>query len=508
MNFFKNLKSDIPSSLVVFLIALPLSLGIALASGAPIKSGLIAAIIGGVIVGLFGGAPFQVSGPAAGLTVMVFGFIQKFGFQATCIITMIAGGLQIALGLLGIGQLTLAISPSVIHAMLAGIGILIALGQTHVLIGSSPKGSAIENIGHIPESIMNMNTNAFLLGALTLFTLWAWNKYLAKKIKVIPGSLIAVGLGTFISYFFALNVPHVSVDASLFNQLEIPHVPFEQFSSLFLAAIAITLVASTESLLCAVATDKLHSGPRAHLNKELIAQGIGNSLSGLLGGLPITGVIVRSSANINAGAKSNWSAVIHGMWIFIFATFFAPYLSAIPLSVLAGLLIYTGVNLVKLHEIKELIKFNESVIYFVTLAGVVLINLLWGIGIGFGLALGLLIYKMSAFKMHIQDDKKGPVQVIITGSLTFLGIPKLTQNLNLITPKKTVQLHFELDHIDHASIEAIKNWKDNYEKTGGKVIKESLTQIWSDLKSDQRLEPQFNLSFTKMEVTQKNDYEL
>ena len=157
MSFLKNLKTDLPASFVVFLIALPLSLGIALASGAPIKAGIIAAIVGGIAVGLFGGAPLQVSGPAAGLTVMVFGFIQKFGFQATCIITILAGCMQILLGLLGVGQLTLAISPSVIEAMLAGIGILIALGQTYVLMGSTPKGSALANLSHLPETFLGRN---------------------------------------------------------------------------------------------------------------------------------------------------------------------------------------------------------------------------------------------------------------------------------------------------------------------------------------------------------------
>lgn len=480
MNLLKSFKYDLPASLVVFLIALPLSLGIALASGAPIKAGLIAAIIGGVAVGIFGGAPLQVSGPAAGLTVMVFGFIQKYGFQATCIITLLAGGLQILLGVLGVGQLTLAISPSVIEAMLAGIGILIALGQTYVLMGASPKGSALANLAGLPESFMNRNNQALLLGLSMLALLWVWNKFVSKKIKFIPGSLVAVLTGTALASILGLNVPKVTIDANLFDSVSLPQFTFAEFPHLLLAALALTIVASAESLLCAVATDKLHSGVRANLNRELIGQGIANALSGFLGGLPVTGVIVRSSANINAGAKSQSSAILHGVWLLLFASFMSQYLAFIPLSVLAALLIFTGINLVKLHEIKKLMEFNEALIYFVTLSGVVFINLLWGIGIGFGLALLMLIFKMSQFEVQT-FDKGSPFRVVINGSLTFLGIPALIRQLDALPKNKTIQLDLDIDHLDHASLEAIRSWKDGYEKGGGKVIKASLEQLWRDL---------------------------
>jgi carbonic anhydrase len=480
MDILKNLKKDIPASLVVFLIALPLSLGIALASGAPIKAGIIAAVIGGIVVGFFGGAPFQVSGPAAGLTVMIFGFIQKFGFEATCIITMLAGMFQIVLGLFGVGQLTLAISPSVIEAMLAGIGILIALGQTYVLMGAAPKGSALTNLAHLPETFMGRNNHALLLGLTTLAILWAWNKYVSKKVKFLPGSLIAVSAGTLIATVLALDVPRVAISSNIFGSITMPHFLLSDLPTYFLSALAITIVASAESLLCAVATDKLHSGPRARLNKELIGQGLANTLSGFLGGLPITGVIVRSSANVNAGASSKLSAVFHGVWLLLFASLMANYLAFIPLSVLAALLIYTGINLVKLHEIKKLMAFNEAVIYFATLAGVVFINLLWGIGLGFALAVVMLIYKMSKFEVHVFHNSV-PRKVIITGSLTFLGIPSLLRKLNSLPLGETTEIIFDVDHIDHATLEAVRSWKDNYEKAGGQVIKTPLEQLWKEL---------------------------
>jgi carbonic anhydrase len=480
MKFIQNIKSDLPASFVVFLIALPLSLGIALASGAPIKAGIIAAIVGGIAVGLFGGAPLQVSGPAAGLTVMMFGFIQKFGFQATCIITLIAGGMQILLGVFGIGQLTLAISPSVIEAMLAGIGILIALSQTYVLMGAAPNGSALANLAHLPETFMSRNQQAFALGLFTLGILWAWNKYVAKKIKFIPSSLIAVIFGTAVATILSLDIPKVSIDSNIFESMTIPQFSLTSIPTYFFSALALTIVASAESLLCAVATDKLHSGPRAQLNRELIGQGIGNAISGFLGGLPVTGVIVRSSANLNAGAKTKMSAILHGIWLLVFASLMANYLAYIPLSVLAALLIFTGVNLVKLHEIKKLMAFNEALIYFVTLTGVVFINLLWGIGIGFGLALALLLYKMSQFQVHIFNHSS-PRRVVITGSLTFLGIPSLLRQLEAVPQGETLQMILDIDHLDHASLEAIRSWRENYEKTGGRVIKAPLEQLWREL---------------------------
>lgn len=482
MKFLQSLKSDLPASLVVFLVALPLSLGIALASGAPLKAGIIAAVIGGIVVGVIGGAPLQVSGPAAGLTIMIFGFIQKFGFQTTCIITLLAGAIQILSGLLGIGQLTLAISPSVIEAMLAGIGILIALSQTYVLMGSAPKGSALTNLAQLPDAFMNRNHHAFALGLFSLVILWAWNKYLSKKVKFIPGSLIAVLIGTAVSSLLTLNVPKVSIGDSIFNHISLPQLNLTEFPSLLLSAMALAFVASAESLLCAVATDKLHTNPRAKLNRELIGQGVGNALSGLLGGLPVTGVIVRSSANVSAGAKTNLSSIFHGVWLFLFVTFGSQYLTYIPLPVLAALLIFTGIKLVKLHEIKKLMAFNEAFIYFATLSGVVFINLLWGIGIGFGLALAMLLYKMSQFDLTTFNEGNS-VQVVITGSLTFLGVPSLIRQLDTLPPATTLEMIFDVDHFDHASLEAIRSWKENYEKTGGKVIKMPLDLLWKTVSS-------------------------
>jgi carbonic anhydrase len=418
---------------------------------------------------------------------MVLAIIQNNGFETACVITLIAGLIQILFGLMGAAQLAFIISPAVIHAMLAGIGILISLGQVNVLLGFAPKSSAFANLISYPESILNMNTSATSLGLITLLVLLSWNRWGQKKISFIPGSLVAVVVGTTISYFMNLEVPRVQIGTDLFSGLTNLKLGENSLAQLIISALGLALVASAESLLCAVATDKLHEGPRVKLGKELVAQGVGNSLSGLLGGLPITGVIVRSSANISAGAKTNQSAILHGFWILVFSMFFSQVLNQIPLAVLAALLIYTGLNLVKIAELKKLMAFKESIIYFATLIGVVCINLLWGIGIGFVLATIKMIVDMTRFHFTIEEDfsedEVRMLRITLSGNLIFLNVPKLLTKLNNLPKKAEVYLILNVDHLDHAIIEALHDWKQNYEKDGGRVYKQSLVDLWKDLKN-------------------------
>ncbi|MDC0707841.1 SulP family inorganic anion transporter [Stigmatella sp. ncwal1] len=471
---------DLPSSLVVFLVALPLSLGIAVASGAPVQAGLIAAVIGGIVVGVLGGAPLQVSGPAAGLSVMVYGFVQKFGFETTCVIASMAGILQIAAGSAGIAQAALAISPAVLQAMLAGIGILIALGQMHVLLGHTPKGSALNNIMGLADSVPHVNVSALIVGASTLIVIILWNRFVSKKVRLIPGSLVAIVVGTAVSLFVPGEIPHVSIGSGIFKEFHLPSLGGHPIGDLVLAALALFVVASAESLLCAVATDQLHSGPRANLNRELFAQGVGNTLSGLVGGLPVTGVIVRSSANIAADAKTRLSAILHGVWMLVFVLLFSGLLARVPMAALAALLVHVGVNLVKTKEIRKIAEFNEVIVYAVTLAGVVFINLLWGIGIGFALALVLLLRRTA--KVNLATETRGEeIHVTLQGHLSFLSVPAVMSRLRALPAAKTVHMRFEVDQIDHAAIEAIRAWRVGYQNAGGKVIKEPLDVLWREL---------------------------
>ncbi|MDQ4105324.1 MAG: SulP family inorganic anion transporter, partial [Actinomycetota bacterium] len=311
------LRHDLPASLVVFLVAVPLSLGIAVASGAPVMAGLIAAVVGGIVAGLLGGSPLQVSGPAAGLTVVVADLVGRFGWGVTCAITVAAGLLQVLFGVSRVARGALAISPAVVHAMLAGIGITIVLGQLHVLLGGAPGSDAITNLVDLPGQLADIHDPAAVVGLAVIAVLLLWPR-LPQPLRQIPGPLVAVVAATALATGLALDLERVVIPGSLLDSLHLPQVPGGMWVGVFTGVLTVALIASVESLLCAVATDKM-GGTRSNLDRELIGQGAANTVSGLVGGLPVTGVIVRSSTNIAAGARTRASAVLHGGWVLLFS---------------------------------------------------------------------------------------------------------------------------------------------------------------------------------------------
>ena len=469
-----TLRRDLPASLVVFLVAVPLSLGIALASGAPIMAGLIGAIVGGIVTGLLAGSPLQVSGPAAGLTVVVAGMVHQFGWETMCLITVAAGALQMLLGWMKVARGALIIAPAVVHGMLAGIGISIALAQIHVVLGGAPQSSAVANLLSIPAHLMAPNLAAAILGALTIVILIVWKKLKVPALKAIPGPLVAVVVGTAVSMLAYFNVPRVDLPET-FSLTKL--TPPSDWGAFTVAVLTVAIIASIESLLCAVATDKLHSGPRSNLDKELLAQGAGNLTSGLLGGLPITGVIVRSSANIVAGGAGRWSAVLHGVWILLFALFLGSVIEMIPLAVLAGLLVHVGINLVNLEHIRELRLHNQVTIYFATVLGVTGLNLLAGVGIGVALSIFFLLRRLSSTDVTM-EERAGKWHVRINGTLTFASVPKLNAALSRIPGGCTVDIDLAVDFIDHAAFESLHGWRHNYTKTGGHVDIDETHEEW------------------------------
>lgn len=469
-----NLRRDLPASLVVFLVAVPLSLGIALASGAPVIAGLIGAVAGGIVTGLLAGSPLQVSGPAAGLTVVVFGLVQQLGWETVCLATACAGVVQLALGYLKVARGTLVIAPSVVHGMLAGIGISIALAQSHVLLGGSPASSPVANLIALPDRVAELSPAAAVLGLVTIAVLVAWKKLPWAGLRAIPAPLVAVVTGTVISLVAKMDVKRVDLPEQLaFTQLQPP----AEWGVFILAVLTLAIIASVESLLCAVATDKLHSGERSNLDKELSAQGAGNLVSGLLGGLPITGVIVRSSANIAAGGVSRWSAVFHGVWILLCVLFLGALIESIPLAVLAGLLVHVGLNLVNLHHIRELTVHHEVRIYWATVVGVTCINLLAGVGLGVAVSVFYAIRRLSSVK--VAKRQEGDVwKVAIRGTLTFACVPRLNHELSDLPAGAAVDVDLDVDYIDHAAFESLHSWRLNHEKTGGKVRIEEVQAEW------------------------------
>ncbi|MDX1411658.1 MAG: SulP family inorganic anion transporter, partial [Nitrospirales bacterium] len=318
---------DFLASIVVFLVALPLCMGIAIASGAPPVSGIITGIVGGLIVGFLAGCPLQVSGPAAGLSVLVFDLIQRFGIAKLGIIVLLAGGIQVLASLLQIGQWFRAVSPAVIQGMLAGIGVLILASQFHVMVGDAPKESGLQNILTIPEAIWkglvpqegNADPHwvAARIGMLTIVVIIFWKFLVPQKFQLIPAPLIGVLVASGEAYMQSLPIEYVEFRGSIASSIHF--LRMEDFAflldpSILSLAIAMAFIASAETLLCATAVDQMHTGPRTRYNREMLAQGTGNLLCGFLGALPMTGVIVRSTANIKSGAQSRASAVFHGVW--------------------------------------------------------------------------------------------------------------------------------------------------------------------------------------------------
>ncbi|MFD4401745.1 SulP family inorganic anion transporter [Nocardia sp. NPDC058499] len=463
------LRHDVPASIVVFLVALPLSLGIAIASGAPVAAGLIAAVIGGIVAGSLGGSLLQVSGPAAGLTVIVASSIQQFGWKVTGFIVVVAGVLQIVFGLSRIARAALAVAPVVVHAMLAGIGVTIALQQLHVLLGGESNSTAWNNITDLPAQLISLHGPAALLGVVVIAIMLGW-KYLPERIKVVPGALAAIVAATVLSLVLSLDVKRVTIDGSLFDAIGLPELPRSDWAAIVVMILTFALIASVESLLSAVAIDKMHTGPRADFDREMIGQGSANVLSGLLGGLPVTGVIVRSSTNVAAGARSRASAVLHGFWVLIFSVALVSFVEQIPLAALAGLLIVIGVQLVKLAHIRLAHRTGDLLVYGVTLLVVVFVNLLAGVLIGLALAFALLIWRVV--RVAVSAEPLGGTDrwlIRIDGSCTFLSLPKLSTMFATVPQGVAVTVEMTVDFLDHAAYDAITDWARQHESNGGTV---------------------------------------
>jgi carbonic anhydrase len=462
------LRHDLPSSIVVFLVALPLSLGIAIASNAPVLAGLIAAIVGGIIVGAIGGSPLQVSGPAAGLTVVVAGLISDFGWGVTCLITAAAGVLQVLLGLSRVARAALAISPVVVHAMLAGIGITIALQQAHVLLGGKSKSTAWHNLIGLPGQIIGAHRTGVLLGVLVIVILVAW-RWVPARLRFIPGPLVAIVAVTVISVAFPFHVRRIEIDESPLNALRLPDLPHGNWGAVAIGVITVTLIASVESLLSAVSVDRMHNGPRTDFDRELIGQGTANFVSGAIGGLPITGVIVRSSTNVIAGAKSRASSILHGFWILLFTVPFAELVEKIPTAALAGLLIVIGIQLLKPAHIETAMKHGDLAVYVVTAVSVVFLNLLHGVLIGLALAITLTGWRVIRAKVEAKPVRD-QWQVSVEGAAcTFLALPRLTRVLASVPAGRKVSVTISVNYMDHAAHQAISDWQHQYEATGGTV---------------------------------------
>lgn len=613
-------KADFPASIVVFLVALPLCMGIAIASGVPVAAGLITGIIGGLVVGFLAGAPLQVSGPAAGLTVIVFEIVQRLGLEILGLAVLFAGALQLVAGVMKWGQWFRAVAPAVIRGMLSGIGVLIFASQFHVMVDDSPPGGGLQNLMAIPEAVAKTLTVPALgdtdlrrersralrqvgelhrqqldlrdsiladipatvgdggsdwrgllskrqierlavrqraiadalanaarnlpavekstrkrangidiaeradearesarraallleegrvreavqqqdvtlqeisglldglknpgvaaqIGLLTIILIVLWQSLAPKRVSFIPAPLVSVVLATAVAFALALPVLYVEVPGNLAEAVTIPNMQTLReapWPAVLQAAFVIAAVASAETLLCAVAVDQMHQGPRTRFDRELMAQGAGNMLCGFVGALPMTGVIVRSSANVQSGAQTRASAIMHGAWLLVFVAALPGILRLVPTATLGAVLVYTGYKLINLKAFRELWDYGkgEALIFLATVVMIVVTDLLTGILTGIALSAVKLLYTFSHLKIRLAfSDERRQARLHLEGAATFLRLPKLATELERVP--NDAELHVDLQdltYVDHACLELIMNWGRQHESMGGKLV--------------------------------------
>lgn len=486
--FGRPTLSDLSASVVVFLVALPLCLGIALASGAPLLSGLVAGIVGGFVVGLLSPSHVQVSGPAAGLTAIVVAAIASQGsFEAFLPAVVIAGALQLGMGLLRLGVVARFVPGSVIKGMLAAIGVILILKQLPHLVGwdadafgdvAFVQADSENTFSEIWVALTHVQEGALLVGVVCLALVFGWKRLPSKRLRSMPAPLAAVLVGTLISESLVLFAPSLAIDAS--HRVALPEGGLSGFlgelarpdwsaalrSETWFVGITIALVASLETLLSLEATIKLDRWRReCSPDRELIAQGIGNLIAGFLGGLPVTGVIVRSSANADAGSKTRFSAVFHALLLIAAVVFFAGILNRIPLSALAAILLHVGYRLARPALFKDAWKagWSQFLPFTITVGAILFTDLLTGIGIG--LAVGMVTILRESVRVpalrEVSDEGSGELRRYdLAEQVTFLHKAGVTETLALLP--SGVQVVIDGSHcrsLDPDVLEAIHEFR-------------------------------------------------
>lgn len=505
-----SVTNDLTASFVVFLVALPLCLGIAIASGTPPARGLITGMVGGIVVGTITGSPLQVSGPAAGLAVIIVQFIHRYGIEMLGPVLILAGLIQLLAGMFKLGQSFRAMSPAVIYGMLAGIGVVIVASQFHVMIDDKPHEKGLENLITIPQALYksffpsdgSTHYIAALVGFITLITLVLWERFKPRSLKLLPGALVAVVLATGIATVMKLPLQRVDVPTNLAETLQLPtlgNLLGVVQAPILLEALAIAFIASAESLLSAAAVDQLQQEHKTDFDRELAAQGFGNMVCGILGALPMTGVIARSSVNVEAGAKTRLSTILHGVWLLVMVVAIPGVLKLVPTASLAAILVFTGYKLVKVEKIRKLQQYGRFplVIYFTTLLGIVAVDLLTGVLLGIGLTAGRVIYKVSSLEVRLEGGKNQQMDLYLEGAATFIQLPKLSNTLEKIPPGTKLHLHMEkLAYIDHSCLDLFSTWQKQQEKTGGALVVQwdKLVERFQKLIPPQSSEPPIEVS--------------
>ena len=506
--FFQNLRNDLPASLVVFLVAVPLCLGIALASGAPLFSGIIAGIVGGIVVSLISGSALGVSGPAAGLAVIVLTAIQDLGaFDIFLFAVIIGGAIQVILGFLKAGIIGYYFPSSVIKGMLSGIGIIIILKQIPHAFGYDADYEGDMNFlqpdGHNTFSELAymldfISPGALIISVISMAILILWEQPIMKKqplFKVIQGPLIVVAAGIGLNLLFQqfpalalaqnhiVSIPVADSINGFLQQFSFPDFSQWNNAEVYIVGATLAVVASLETLLCVEATDKLDPYKRVTpTNRELIAQGVGNMVSGTIGGLPITQVIVRSSANIQSGGRTKASAFFHGVLILICVMAIPTVLNLIPLASLAAILLLVGYKLAKPAVFRQMYKLGKAqfIPFMVTILGIVFTDLLIGIGLGLIVAIFHILWNnyITPYHFNPEEYEEGsPIRIELAEDVSFLNKAGILKTLNelpdgvhlVIDASKTKNIHPDV-------VEIIEDFKENAKSRNMVMHVEGLNQ--------------------------------
>jgi MFS superfamily sulfate permease-like transporter len=519
----QNWRVDALSGFLVFLIALPLCLGIAMASGFPPQAGIISAIVGGLVVSRINGSFVTINGPAAGLIVVILASVQELGkgdamagYRYTLAAIVCASVIQTLMGLFKAGKLSAFFPSSAVHGMLAAIGIIIMSKQIHVMLGVKPQADSLfGTIAAIPGSLMDPNPEIAIIGGIGLVTLIAWSVLGNRYLRMIPAPLVVVVIGMALGKYFDLDHQHVYL--FLPHTVFLPHheftigpkflvaIPenflagfaFPDFSLIrspefWVQVVTICLVGSLESLLSAAAVDKLDFFKRtSDLNRDLAAVGVGNTISGLIGGLPMIAEIVRSSANVNNGARTGWANFFHGAFLLVFVALFPRLIHEIPLASLAALLVFTGYRLASPREFRKTLEigYEQLAVFLITIVGVLATDLL--IGVGIGIATEFLVHLWRSvrwrelLKINIEIEERDPdvYHVLVGGAAFFANFLLLKNDLSTIPEGKTVVIDLsDAATIDHTVMEYLHHYCEDYRRSGGRALLSGLDQHVSSSK--------------------------
>lgn len=481
----KTCYQNLSAAIVLFLVALPLNIGVAIASGVPAYLGIVSGCIAAVVVGAFSGAPLMVSGPDAGIGVLVLEMIKSHGIEKLGAIVLVAGLMQLICGLVRSANWFRAISPAVVNGMLGGMGAIIVLTQFHIMLDDVPRKTGIDNLLMVPEAIIKglipapglPHHPAACIGAITIIIAILWGKFAPARLKAVPAPLVAITVASCITAYLALPIQLVKLPANLLSGIQLPDwkalLASSIDSEIWAASATLAFVITAQSLITASAVDSTAKGHKTNFDRELVAQGVGNILCGLLGALPVAGVLLRSMANLQSGATSRAANQMHGIFMLL-AVIACPFLlSFMPTSSLAAILVLIGCRMVagiwrrvKTYERPEL------VIFFTTLVAILATNLFTGVLIGFVVAAFKELCAIADLGVKLDRmDHRGRMVLHLYGAATFLQLPKLAAALESVPAKSELHVRLdELTYIDHGCLELLMDWGQRHQDQGGEFV--------------------------------------